>query len=190
MLSLPVTETVHPATYSDSSCLGQQVLIQPWLIPQLSQQQHPQDPLALPLQPCPLQKCLPAQMHANSEPHLHFSSPAYRAAIGACRSMLQSRLWSYSPFCGPRCRVKNRCSADLPAFMLQIYLWAQVYAENWSAFAPDFEELEENIELVEQEDEFDVNEREADKAKAAAKAASAAGELLLGLCTGAWAPGR
>ena len=62
--------------------------------------------------------------------------------------------------------------------MLQIYLWAQVCAENWSAFAPDFEELEENVELVEQEDEFDVNEREADKAKAAAKAASAAGELF------------
>lgn len=99
--------------------------------------------------------------------------------------MLRVALWSCRPSCGPCCRLRKRdeLQTNLP-LMLQIYLWAQVYAENWSAFAPDFEELEENIELVEQEDEFDVNEREADKAKAAAKAASAAGELCRGLCMG------
>ncbi|XP_074316366.1 protein RBL-like isoform X2 [Silene latifolia] len=37
-----------------------------------------------------------------------------------------------------------------------IYIWAKDYTENWSAFAPDFKELEENEEFVEREDEFDI----------------------------------
>lgn len=37
-----------------------------------------------------------------------------------------------------------------------IYIWAKDYTENWSAFAPDFKELEENEEYVEREDEFDI----------------------------------
>lgn len=37
-----------------------------------------------------------------------------------------------------------------------IYIWAKDYTENWSAFAPDFKELEENEEYVEKEDEFDL----------------------------------
>jgi hypothetical protein len=34
---------------------------------------------------------------------------------------------------------------------------AQVFTQNWSAFAPGFEELHENREYVEREDEFDLN---------------------------------
>jgi COMPASS component SWD1 len=38
----------------------------------------------------------------------------------------------------------------------KVLIWAKHYAENYSAFAPNFKELEENEEYMEREDEFDL----------------------------------
>lgn len=37
-----------------------------------------------------------------------------------------------------------------------IHIWQTSYPDNWAAFAPGFEELEENVEYDEREDEFDI----------------------------------
>ncbi|ODQ65055.1 WD40 repeat-like protein [Nadsonia fulvescens var. elongata DSM 6958] len=37
-----------------------------------------------------------------------------------------------------------------------IYIWTSKLPQKWSALAPDFAEVEENIEYMEQEDEFDI----------------------------------
>lgn len=36
-----------------------------------------------------------------------------------------------------------------------VHLWEEKQTDTWSAFAPGFEELEENATYVEREDEFD-----------------------------------
>lgn len=41
-----------------------------------------------------------------------------------------------------------------------LYMWGVRSREKWSALAPDFEEIEQNIEYVEMEDEFDQVEEE------------------------------
>jgi COMPASS component SWD1 len=41
-----------------------------------------------------------------------------------------------------------------------IYTWSIISPQKWSALAPDFGEVEENVEYVEREDEFDVHPAE------------------------------
>ncbi|ODA76131.1 hypothetical protein RJ55_08414 [Drechmeria coniospora] len=42
----------------------------------------------------------------------------------------------------------------------QIYIWSVVSPQKWSALAPDFAEVEENVEYIEREDEFDIYAQE------------------------------
>ncbi|KAK8639070.1 hypothetical protein V6N13_137468 [Hibiscus sabdariffa] len=66
-----------------------------------------------------------------------------------------------------------------------VYIWAKDYTENWSAFAPDFKDLEENEEYVEREDEFDLVpetgkglELQAEKVRKPMKPLKSSGRLL------------
>ena len=39
----------------------------------------------------------------------------------------------------------------------RVYLWSIIIPQRWSALAPDFAEVEENVEYIEHEDEFDIH---------------------------------
>ena len=39
----------------------------------------------------------------------------------------------------------------------RIYFWSIITPQRWSALAPDFAEVEENVEYIEREDEFDIH---------------------------------
>jgi COMPASS component SWD1 len=42
----------------------------------------------------------------------------------------------------------------------RIYIWSVISPQKWSALAPDFDEVEENVEYIEKEDEFDIYAQE------------------------------
>ncbi|MCV5137968.1 hypothetical protein OFB61_25460, partial [Escherichia coli] len=41
-----------------------------------------------------------------------------------------------------------------------INIWSVTSPQRWSALAPDFVEVEENVEYIEKEDEFDIHPHE------------------------------
>lgn len=49
----------------------------------------------------------------------------------------------------------NMCIASNGLESGDVYIWSIIIAPKWSALAPDFEEVEENIDYQEKEDEFD-----------------------------------
>lgn len=63
-----------------------------------------------------------------------------------------------------------------------VYIWAKNMTENWSAFANEFSELEENEEYVEAEDEFDLKDAEDKEALLRAREEAEAGFVDVDTC--------
>lgn len=67
-----------------------------------------------------------------------------------------------------------------------VYVWEKNFTENWSAFAPDFSELEANEEYIEAEDEFDLRDPEDEEKRLEAREKEEAGLVDIETCDGGW----
>nr|XP_043633096.1 uncharacterized protein LOC122604273 [Erigeron canadensis] len=119
-------------------------------------------------------KCLSLfQEFQDSITKMHWKAVCFSGnsefVVGACASKGEHKLyiWDKSGLLvqileGPKAAIVDLAWHPVRPIVVSVsvmglaYVWAKDYTESWSAFAPDFKQLEENEEYVEQEDEFDL----------------------------------